>query len=1235
MEWTIYSIGESAFLEQIFNGVAMITGSGDFIQIVSIGLLVGVLIIGWQALTSAGKGGVDFQQALIGIIIYMALFAPKVTVVIEDAYNGTVRPVDNVPLIAGAVGGTISKLGYGLTRLFEVGYGTIIPGITETHFADALKSINDIRRKVSEPKVFQAINESLGDQSVANMQSGTSTGTVNFRRSWYNYIKECTLKGIDTNRFTLDALMTHSAVDAMQYKSTIHHTLLFLDAGNPFGTTMTCSAAYTLLMERTQAAFASETVKNAMAESAGIVLYDDQDLYTKLSENFGSLATGGAAAVDAQKYVMAAVLDNVYLQAAQGRYQDMRDFSSATMIGQALMQRNTQWASEQSMFLTTVRPMLALIEGFVYAIVPFMGFLMVIGRYGQTLVGKYFQMLIWIQLWMPVLSIINLYLYSAATQDLESLMGGTSGTAIALDSFYGLYKSDEYLANWLATGGMLAAATPVLTMMLVTGSTYAWTSLAQRMNGADHINEKITTPDVVSNGPVLNNLAMNSNTNVGGTAGTGADSLLPNFSFNSILGSAASSSERFAEGKREQFSRTLSNSLTDNVSQQQTYALAEQFGRQISTREDQSSQAIMSAANSFVRDHNLGAENTNTVAGAMLLALNGQAGLDLSFSKRGGGRTGRETSEENSSQQGEQTSVGGKAAISASQSDTNTNSVKFSQADSMKYLQNAGYTQTQGATLSDSLAHDIKSMNTKTLSNILGEERASQLQSLASESIDASRDYAKTSSLSQSFASTTGLTLNDISNTVANNKDAFGSLHSFVRDYADRDVKRHINELKNSYTDMDNPYRMDEKKAFVAAAIAVMGERNNFKDEGKYYDSVGVVGDVIGKALGRNMQSSPEASYSRNSDLEDKSANIAQGVRDDAENIQAPRAVNRDDVQRGSSTSAHVSPAMQNMSSDGPVGDAFERASQKAEVQASAWGTKVQTDQINSVFDSVINAPKGSSAYSNAGLGQTAESALLSTNVGASVAGAQSWGYEKAAEFTRKISGWDDEKLAEFKAASERGEDLSRFEVSDGPVSGALRSVMGAVVGGFLGDEVTENMTNEQASAVYFGQMSAAMQGKSERVSEESLARSGEQMAERKREEALRLGHTEAMAKFYGSQFTSDNQVRTVAKQVADIPANGISFFTGLAVDVADAVHIDDSRQALINQDLEKTAHRLGYKSFADMPAEEQQSKRMGMEKAYEHIEFAARNPELERSELQYGSRIGAVIDGKDIVDKD
>ncbi|MCV5888804.1 conjugal transfer protein TraG N-terminal domain-containing protein, partial [Escherichia coli] len=80
---------------------------------------------------------------------------------------------------------------------------------------------------------------------------------------------------------------------------------------------------------------------------------------------------------------------------------------------QAIQQRNTQWAAEQSMFMSVVRPMLTFFEGFVYAITPIMGFIIVMGSMGMTLAGKYFQTVLWIQLWMPVLSITNLFIHTA------------------------------------------------------------------------------------------------------------------------------------------------------------------------------------------------------------------------------------------------------------------------------------------------------------------------------------------------------------------------------------------------------------------------------------------------------------------------------------------------------------------------------------------------------------------------------------------------------------------------------------------------------------------------------------------------------------------------------------------------------------------------------------------------------------------------------------------------------
>ncbi len=61
------------------------------------------------------------------------------------------------------------------------------------------------------------------------------------------------------------------------------------------------------------------------------------------------------------------------------------------MVNQAIQQRNTQWAAEQSMFMTVVRPMLTFFEGFIYAITPIIAFIIVMGSFGLQLAGKYVQ----------------------------------------------------------------------------------------------------------------------------------------------------------------------------------------------------------------------------------------------------------------------------------------------------------------------------------------------------------------------------------------------------------------------------------------------------------------------------------------------------------------------------------------------------------------------------------------------------------------------------------------------------------------------------------------------------------------------------------------------------------------------------------------------------------------------------------------------------------------------------
>lgn len=119
--WEIYSIGDSAFLEQVLNAVAMITGTGYCTSMVRIGLLIGVLMVSVLALMQGGRG-INFQHVLVSWLVFATMFGPSTRVSIEDAYTGQVRVGDNVPIGVAAAGSTISTVGFQITRLFETAF---------------------------------------------------------------------------------------------------------------------------------------------------------------------------------------------------------------------------------------------------------------------------------------------------------------------------------------------------------------------------------------------------------------------------------------------------------------------------------------------------------------------------------------------------------------------------------------------------------------------------------------------------------------------------------------------------------------------------------------------------------------------------------------------------------------------------------------------------------------------------------------------------------------------------------------------------------------------------------------------------------------------------------------------------------------------------------------------------------------------------------------------------------
>ena len=533
--FTIYSIGDSAFLAQILNSLAMITGTGDFEQLVAIGLVLGLFIMGVQCVMS-GTRQFNLHQVFLGFLCYLCMFGPSVTVHIEDAYTGQVRTVDNVPVGAGVAGTLISNIGYGVTQLFEQGYGDV-DRMTEHSFGDALKSLNAVRAIAYDASILNAASQSLGAGS-------------DLRKSLDNYIRECTMVKIVVGQGTPEEVYG-GGLNALAFQNTIYGTEVYLPGNN--AAKLDCSAAWQQLKPRFEQAMQDPRTVAAVNRLAGSMDAQGQvqTTYDRITDALHAL---NVTQISARDYVNVAVLEPIYRRSAQGFYNDMGDSASAVMINQAIEQRNTQWAAEQSMFLSTVRPLMAFFEGFIYAITPIMAFMIVMGAFGMAMITKYFQVVVWVQLWMPVLSIVNLFILMGARNQFASIVTDPM-------SFYTLNNGSQILQNWIATGGMLAAATPMIALFLVTGSTYAFTSLTNRMGGGDHVNEKIASPDMVKPAEILSMMPQATSSAVGGVAATG--SVIPTLD----IGQGLQNNVTAAETNKKAASDALAKSIVNQASE--------------------------------------------------------------------------------------------------------------------------------------------------------------------------------------------------------------------------------------------------------------------------------------------------------------------------------------------------------------------------------------------------------------------------------------------------------------------------------------------------------------------------------------------------------------------------------------------------------------------------------------------------------------------------------------------
>ena len=129
----------------------------------------------------------------------------------------------------------------------------------------------------------------------------------------------------------------------------------------------------------------------------------------------------------------------------------------------------------------------------------------------------------------------------------------------------------------MATGGMLASATPLISLFLITGSTFAFTSLTQRMAGGDHINEKIPTPDIMRQGEFYAHGTAGNGNSFLGAIRTGTEGTEGTINFDKMRSEARQSAYNEAKAA----TNVLNNGYSTNYSSATTAADQAAISREI------------------------------------------------------------------------------------------------------------------------------------------------------------------------------------------------------------------------------------------------------------------------------------------------------------------------------------------------------------------------------------------------------------------------------------------------------------------------------------------------------------------------------------------------------------------------------------------------------------------------------------------------------------------------------
>ena len=503
VNFPIYVLGDATSFYSVINSVAMVFSSKGFI--LSTQLAAGLIALVACVAGLLGKMAGDSKMGqhpvttplMFGAMVAFMSIPSSVTV--QDIYTGSTVKVDNVPVLIAAPASLFTTGAYKLFDTANTSFQTVngsYMGVSTSGFVMPLKLLLSLRSGIDKAEPYLAASVS---QFIIDCIPGSTTFNLTNTAGGFG-------RSEDAIKYIVD--------NARPSGLTTYYT-----ANATAGTAMACQNAGQLLLTDSTKFYNSPQFVDMINSRLKEKNPNDPNGLYKLSDLESAITnvgqTGGLVA-GSQQDTRAYALNAMFYHRINDTFRcldsvgSQKDFNTCTMaLNQAFEKWKAEAVSNGTFFAKMMTPAIVFLQ------LMFFGFAPIVILYslfkGAGSLGLYIKYLgfgVWTSSWLPFSAIIQMYIQNNVADKLMSIQAKHPGilTPATFDATF-----NDIIGTRLALASDLLAATPMLSLALLSGSIYSLSSLANKWNGQGHTDPNLVTPPVQSAAPVFASSSANVN----------------------------------------------------------------------------------------------------------------------------------------------------------------------------------------------------------------------------------------------------------------------------------------------------------------------------------------------------------------------------------------------------------------------------------------------------------------------------------------------------------------------------------------------------------------------------------------------------------------------------------------------------------------------------------------------------------------------------------------------------